>query len=65
MKFLDIFLLFETFVCWMDRVNFDIRESASPRHAPIESVSRFRGAGCGVVAALMRRKYYGEFAQES
>ena len=30
------------------RVTYGIRESASPRHAPVLIFLRFRGAGCGV-----------------
>ena len=35
-------------LCCMDRVTYDFRVLASPRHAPLDTLSRFRGAGCGV-----------------
>ena len=49
----------------MDRVSIGIRESASSRHAPVETVSKFRGAGCVVREGvpLMRHLFYGAFAQ--
>jgi len=56
---------FETSVRYHGLSQFRYSGLASQGHALIDSLLRFRDAGRGVVAALMRRKYYGEFAQES
>ena len=41
------FSFFESIFSFMDRVRCGIRESASPRQAPIDSASRFRGGRGG------------------
>ena len=56
--------LLETVVRSDDLSQFRYSGLASQGHAPIDSFSRFRGAGCGEVALLRQRRFfYGGSAQ--